>query len=154
MAGADVAELYVTTPDAPAAAERPVKRLVGFQKVTLDPGQTKTVTLAVKVADLAFYDGANSKWVVDPGRYGFQIGRSSADVQVQDVVTVAGTLTPKPSVVTAKPVATGDAARDVPTRVLFPVGRDRRPAAHRVDERRHALRLRPQGASRSRCPRG
>jgi beta-glucosidase len=123
-AGSDVAELYVNQPDAPASAERPVKRLEGFQQVALDPGQTKTVTLAVKVPDLAFYDASAGRWAVDDGRYGIQVSRSAADqdIQLQDTVNVTGAITPTPSVVTAKPVAAGDAARDVQSRVYFPVG--------------------------------
>src|SRR3954470_3130307 len=49
VAGTDVPELYVTTPDSPASAERPIKRLKGFERVTLGAGEIKHVTLAVKV---------------------------------------------------------------------------------------------------------
>jgi beta-glucosidase len=122
-AGTDTVELYVTTPDATAAQQRPVKRLEGFAQVTLDPGQTKTVPIKVNVPDLAFSD--NGKWVVDDGRYGVQISQSSADsdIQVQDTINVSGAITPKPSVVTVKPVIKdSDAARDIATRVEFPVG--------------------------------
>src|SRR5262249_6105851 len=122
-AGSDVAELYVNQPDAPASAERPIKRLEGFQQVPLDPGQTKTVTLSVKAPSLAFSDTSAGKWAVDDGRYGIQVSRSAADgdIQLQDTVNVTGAITPTPSVVTAKPVAAGDATRDVQSRVYFPV---------------------------------
>ena len=123
-AGSDVPELYVSEPDAPASAERPVKRLEGFQQVALAPGQTKTVTLTLRVPDLAFYDANASKWAVDDGRYGIQVSRSAADadIQLQDTVNVTGALATVPSVVTAKPVAAGDANRDVAQRVYFPAG--------------------------------
>src|SRR4051794_38570110 len=79
VAGTDVPELYVTTPDAPASAERPAKRLRGFQKVALDAGQTKRITFTVNVPDLAFFDQNAGRWVVDQGRYGIQIAHSSGD---------------------------------------------------------------------------
>jgi beta-glucosidase len=120
--GAAVVQLYVTTPDAPAALERPIKRLKGFAKVTLAPGQTKTVPLSVDVSDLAFFDQARGRYVVDQGRYGVQIATSSsdADVRQQSFVQVGGRLRQVPAVVSAKPSMAGDAARDVAARVLFP----------------------------------
>jgi beta-glucosidase len=123
-AGDEVVQLYVTTPDAPAALERPIKRLRGFQKVSLAPGQTKRVRFTVEVPDLAFFDQDRGRWVVDAGTYGIQLGTSSADADVQQrtTVTVRGALRPTPSVVTAKPAASGDAARGIPNRVFFPRG--------------------------------
>jgi beta-glucosidase len=115
-------ELYVTTPDAPAAAQRPIKRLEGFRQVTLAPGETKTVTLTVKVPDLAFFDEAADRYRVDDGRYGIQISTSSADadVQQQAFVQVDGAMAAKPEVLSIKPTAQGDAARDIATRQIFP----------------------------------
>ncbi len=125
VAGDDVVELYVATPDAPAALERPIKRLEGFTKVNLAPGETNTVTLPVAVPDLAFYDEAAAKWVVDAGTYDFQISTSSADADIAADVTatVSGTITPAPSVLTAKPRIDGsDLARGITQRVMFPEG--------------------------------
>jgi beta-glucosidase len=121
-AGDEVVQLYVTTPDAPAALERPLKRLRGFQKVSLAPHQTKRVNFTVKVPDLAFYDQSRSRYVVDAGTYGIQLGTSSADADIQEraTVTVRGALRPTPSVVTAKPAAAGDAIQGIPNRVFFP----------------------------------
>jgi len=122
--GDEVVELYITTPDAPAELERPIKRLRGFEKVGLAPGETKTVTLSVAVPDLAFFDEAAGKYVVDNGRYGVQISSSSAeaDILLQDYVQVSGSLTPVLEVVTVKPTQEGDAASDIPTRVIFQKG--------------------------------
>ncbi len=120
VTGSDVVQVYVTTPDAPAALQRPVKRLLGFEKVTLPAGQTTTVTVPVKVADLAFFDGAQGRYVVDPGRYGIQVAASSADVRQQTTVTVTGTPRPVPAAVTARPRTPSDAARGVTARLMFP----------------------------------
>ena len=124
VAGDDVVQLYATTPDATPAQERPRKRLVGFEKVALEPGQTKTVTLPLKIADLAFYDQSAHRWVVDPGAYGLQIARSSADGDVEQEadITVGGTLDAVPAVLSLKPALAGDAARGIQHRGLFPEG--------------------------------
>ncbi len=121
VAGAEVVQLYVNTPDADPALQRPIKRLEGFQKVTLAAGETKSVSFTVKVPDLAFFDNDLNKWVVDSGRYGVQVSTSSADadIQLQDFVQVSGSLTPFPSVITVKPTQEGDATADIPQRVMF-----------------------------------
>jgi beta-glucosidase len=124
VAGDEVAQLYVNTPDAPAALQRPRKRLVGFQKIALGPHQTRRASFTVQVPDLAFFDQASKAYRVDQGRYGFQLATSSADgdVRQQAFVTVRGALDPTPAVVTAKPVVAGDAAHGIAQRVVFPAG--------------------------------
>jgi beta-glucosidase len=120
--GDEVAELYASTPDAPAALQRPIKRLEGFTHVPLNPGETKRVTFTVKVPNLAFFNQDLGRWAVDSGRYGIQLATSSAgnDIQAQGFVHVGGSLTPVPSVVTVKPAMQGDSARDIATRVMYP----------------------------------
>lgn len=122
--GAEVVQLYLSTPDAPAAAQRPIKRLRGFEKVSLRPHQTRRVSFAVAVPDLAFFDAGRGRFTVDTGRYGIAVGSSSADSDIRQraVVTVTGELRPVPSVLSAKPVAAGDAAAGIAHRVLFPAG--------------------------------
>jgi beta-glucosidase len=124
VAGDDVAQIYVTTPNAPAALQRPIKRLAAFQKVSLKAHQTKHVDFTVQVPDLAFFDDATNTFGVDDGLYGIQLSSSAANsgIDQQAFVTVSGKLKPTPSVVTAKPVATGDAAAHVAQRVIFPAG--------------------------------
>ena len=122
MPGAEVAQLYATTPSAPAALQRPAKRLEGFAKVSLQPHQTASVNFTVKVPDLAFYDQSLGRFTVNNGLYGIQLGTSSADIRQQALVKVSGALKPVPSVVTAKPVAAGDAAQGIQSRVFFPAG--------------------------------
>ena len=84
--------MYVNTPNADPSLQRPIKRLEGFQKVFLAAGQTKTVTLPLKIADLAFYNEADKRFEVDQGQYGIQISTSSADsdIQAQDTINVKG----------------------------------------------------------------
>ena len=120
--GATVAQLYATTPDAPAALQRPIKRLEGFQKVFLKPRQTRRITFTVKIPDLAFFDEAANRYQVDDGVYGLQLGTSSSDVAQQALIHVTGALRPVPSVVTVQPVLPGDPANGVAQRVFFPAG--------------------------------
>ncbi len=80
-AGKEVVQLYVSAPDN-AKMDKPEKELKAFAKTKeLKPGETATVTLTVKAADLASYDEATSSWVVDAGSYKFLIGASSRDIK-------------------------------------------------------------------------
>ena len=103
--GNEIVEMYVNTPHADPSLQRPIKRLEGFRKVFLAAGQTKTVSLPIKIADLAFYNEADKRFEVDQGQYGIQISTSSADrdIQAQDTIKVNGKLTQKPSVLSAQP---------------------------------------------------
>ena len=121
LAGGTVAQLFATTPDAPAALQRPVKRLEAFQKVWLGPDQTKWITFTIKVPDLAFFNEPTNRYQVDDGLYGLQLATSSSDVAQQAFIDVSGALRSVPAVVTAKPVAAGDAANGIAQRVFFPV---------------------------------
>jgi beta-glucosidase len=115
----------VNTPHADPSLQRPIKRLEGFQKVFLSAGQTKTVSLPMKIADLAFYNEADKRFEVDQGQYGIQISTSSADsdIQAQDTINVDGKLTQRPSVLSAQPRISGaDAPRGISQRVMFPEG--------------------------------
>ncbi|WP_433366659.1 glycoside hydrolase family 3 C-terminal domain-containing protein [Actinoplanes sp. CA-142083] len=111
--GAEVVQLYATTPDSPKVGERPRKRLIGFQKVFLDPHQSAEVTIPVNTADLAFYDEKAKAFRLDPGRIGLQLSTSSAEKDIKQRVyaSVSTPPAPTPAVVTAKP-----------GRVQFPVG--------------------------------
>lgn len=121
-AGNEVAELYVSTPRAPSSLQRPIKRLEGFKKVFLKPGQSKTVSFTISVPSLAFYNERQNQWVVDDGAYGIQLGDSSAEagIQQQRLIRVSGTLTPVLNAITAKPTMPSDAKRDIHDRLLFP----------------------------------
>ncbi len=121
--GNEIVQMYANTPNAAPSLERPIKRLEGFQKVFLAAGQTKTVTLPIKIADLAFYNEADKRFEVDQGLYGIQIATSSADsdIQLQEKIDVRGKLTQKPSVLSAQPrIAQRDVARGISQRVMFP----------------------------------
>jgi beta-glucosidase len=77
-AGTEVVQLYVA---APAAARQPPRQLKGFAKIHLDPGAASEVSLRLDRDDLAAFDETSGTWVVHPGRYEVQIGRSSRDLR-------------------------------------------------------------------------
>ncbi len=77
-AGAQVIQLYVQ--DVKASVDRPVKELKAFQKVFLQPGETKTVTLSLNERAFQFYDEATKTWKAEPGKFNFLIGTSSKDI--------------------------------------------------------------------------
>ncbi len=76
-AGDEVVQLYVR--DDVASVEEPVKRLVGFQRITLQPGATKTVTFRIGPDALALYD-RQMRRVVEPGTFTVYAGTNSDDV--------------------------------------------------------------------------
>ena len=79
--GKEVVELYISAPDN-KVANKPVKELKAFAKTKqLKPGESETVTLTVKAADLASFDETASAWVVDEGEYQFLIGASVQDIK-------------------------------------------------------------------------
>jgi beta-glucosidase len=84
--GDDVAQLYIHDPV--ASIEQPVRRLRGFQRVTLDPGQTQTVTFTLDKSDFGFYDNAGH-YVVEPGEIDVYAGDSST-ATTTDSFTVTG----------------------------------------------------------------
>jgi beta-glucosidase len=79
--GDDVAQLYIHDPV--ASIEQPVRRLRGFQRVTLRPGQTTTVSWTLDASDVGFYDN-NARFRVEPGRIDVYAGDTSAETDNTD----------------------------------------------------------------------
>ncbi len=77
-AGSTVAQFYVR--DERASVSRPEKELKGFAKVRLEPGETATVTVALDMRALAFFDVARQAWVAEAGAFTLLAGFSSADI--------------------------------------------------------------------------
>jgi beta-glucosidase len=76
--GAEVAQLYVSQPV--CSVLRPAKELKAFEKVFLQPGESKTIELDVKVKDFAFYDEVKKDWNVEAGDFILQLGNSSGNI--------------------------------------------------------------------------
>jgi beta-glucosidase len=71
-----------------SAVERPIKELRGFERITLQPGETKTVRMPLKGSELAYWDAAAHSFVVEPGKTNIMLGSSSADVKLEKTVAV------------------------------------------------------------------
>lgn len=66
---------------------QPERQLKAFKRITLDPGETRTVTLHLDYDGLAIVD-ANMKWTVEPGTYHVLIGPSSKDIRLMGRITI------------------------------------------------------------------
>lgn len=73
-AGAEIAEVYARLPK---NADESFKRLVGWKRVTLAPGESKTVTVTLDPRVLQTFDEANDRWNLAPGDYRVFVGASS-----------------------------------------------------------------------------
>ena len=79
--GKEVVELYISAPDN-KAANKPAKELKAFAKTkNLKPGESETIKMEVKAADLASFDEAASAWVVAEGEYQFLVAASAQDIK-------------------------------------------------------------------------
>jgi beta-glucosidase len=85
-AGADVAEVFIGDRHAPVP--RPVKELKGFTKVSLNPGETKTVTVKLDRRAFSYYDVKKHVWTVVPGDFDLFVARSAADIELTGKVSL------------------------------------------------------------------
>ena len=92
--GDEVVQIYMTTPESPAALQRPIKRLKGFKRVTIPAGQIQTVQIDMDCADLWFWDMDLNKMIYDQGKYVFEIGASSKDIKGTVSTVMKGQLKP------------------------------------------------------------
>jgi len=86
--GASVGQVYVRAPQ-DAKWEAP-RRLAGFQKLALKPGESGTATVSIDPRLLATFDEAKGDWVIAPGSYELQLGASSDDIRATVRLTLAG----------------------------------------------------------------
>lgn len=83
-AGSEVAQIYASLPE---GAGEPPKRLVGWTKVALKPGESKQVSVAVDRQRLCIFDEASDAWKLVPGSYTVRVGGSSQDLPLQRSLT-------------------------------------------------------------------
>jgi beta-glucosidase len=81
--GDEVVQMYIR--DRVSSVTRPVKELKGFGRVTLEAGQTATITFKITPEQLAFYN-IDMKFAVEPGEFEIMIGNSSRDQDLQKVL--------------------------------------------------------------------
>ena len=85
VAGAEVAQLYVSEPG--AKVTRPERELKGFEKVRLAPGETKHVTLNLDARSFSYWDEATKNWKMDTGKFVVHVGDSSESTPLEGSLT-------------------------------------------------------------------
>ena len=78
VAGAEVVEVYISKVDSAYGSAAPIKKLVGFEKVALEAGESKTVSVEIDPADIAIWDVNAEKYIVEDGEYVIAVSDSSA----------------------------------------------------------------------------
>lgn len=114
-AGAEIAELYVHA-NSPRI-DRPVRELKGFDRLTPEPGETKTAHFTLDPRSFAYCDVRGRRWKADRGAYSIEVGPDSRDLPMKATLTLTSDWTeaipgigappppgPKPSLATGKKV--------------------------------------------------
>lgn len=86
LAGADVPQVYLGLP---AAAAEPPRRLVGWKRVELQPGQTRSITVSILPRMMAIFDVAKNNWKTLRGTYDVYVGSSSRQLPLRSTFKVA-----------------------------------------------------------------
>ena len=84
-AGAEVAQIYLALP---RNSGEPPKRLVGWQKVLLQPGETRSITVKIQPRMLAIFDMSKNAWEILPGDYRVYVGSSSRQLPLQSALSI------------------------------------------------------------------
>lgn len=84
--GDETVQLYIKPMQ--SRLKRPIKELKEFDKIHLEPGETKTVEFTLNERDFSYYDEHHKQWVVDSGEYSILIGASSADIRLKKSITM------------------------------------------------------------------
>ena len=67
---------------------QPIKSLRGFQRVTLNPGETRHITIALPASQLSYYDVVTRRFIVAPGMFNVMIGSSSDDIRLRAALEI------------------------------------------------------------------
>lgn len=93
-AGMEIAQLYVGCDS--SALFRANKELKGFCKLHLEPGESRSVHIPFDDKTFRYFNVATNRWEVEEASYRIMIGASSADIRLQNTLSVAGTAAPLP----------------------------------------------------------
>jgi beta-glucosidase len=86
VAGSEIAQLYVK--DTHSSVMRPEKELKGFKKVSLAPGESKTITIILNTNDFSYWDESSSNWKAEPGDFSILVGGASNDIKLNTKVSL------------------------------------------------------------------
>jgi beta-glucosidase len=85
LPGKEVVQLYVSYPD---SVGEPPRQLRGFEKISLDVGESTMVNFDLLRKDLSYWDVVSQNWVIANGTYGIYVGSSSRDLRLQQTINV------------------------------------------------------------------
>ena len=91
-AGDEVVQLY--THQRTSRDPQPIRSLRGFERVTLEPGETRTVRFVLRPADLAHWDVTRGRWVVESSVEDLMVGAASDDIRARSTLRVDGETDP------------------------------------------------------------
>ena len=86
VAGKEVVQIYVS--DVESSVDQPVKELGGFVKVSLKPGESKTVRIPLHWTAFQFFDPVSKHWKLEPGEFKIIAARSATDLQKEIAITL------------------------------------------------------------------
>jgi len=86
LKGDEVAQVYVHCTD--ANIKVPINQLKRFQRIALEPGESKTLTFKISASELSFYDTEINDFKTEPGRWEIQVGSSSKDIRLKKTLTI------------------------------------------------------------------
>ena len=95
MAADEIAQIYLS----PTNADQPIRplQMQGFARVTLEPGQTKRVEVKLYTDQFGYYSNDGQRqWNILPGTYTVKVGASSADIRLEQDITLKGEKVTKP----------------------------------------------------------
>lgn len=84
--GKEVVQLYIMPPK--GTVIRPVKELKGFEKIALNPGETKTVVFSLNIRDFSYFDCERNGWNTENGIYRIVLGQSSRNLLVEKEIEI------------------------------------------------------------------
>ena len=87
-AGQEVVQCYAGATAASVA--RPPRELKGFTKITLEPGAAQEVRFTLTERDLSYWSVRRRGWVLEPGEFRIEVGASSRDIRLSQVIQVSG----------------------------------------------------------------
>ncbi|MCR5684736.1 MAG: glycoside hydrolase family 3 C-terminal domain-containing protein [Lachnospiraceae bacterium] len=82
--GSEIVQVYVSKLD--SKIFRAEKELKGFDKIRLEPGEEKEVTIELNERAFSYYSTSAGKWIVEPGKYVIHVGSSSADIRLREEI--------------------------------------------------------------------
>ena len=82
--GDEVVQLYVK--DDFASVARPAMELKRFRRITLEPGEKRTLEFSLEKDAFAFFDAVSDSWIVEPGSFEIMVGSSSRDIRSRAIL--------------------------------------------------------------------